>query len=438
MSVQIHIANSKGKRKKIVKPVTLEDFKKNTVEGEDGQILDSEHLLISALLPPAVKAFLEAAEAEVMRLAGARYDRKTGKFSRYGSQRGSIVLGNQQVAIQRPRVRDTEANREVELETYTRFQDPSIFDQRVFHEGVKHVSQRDYEKGLPKIAASFGVSKSTVSRSWVNSTKKQIEIMQNRELKSLGIVAAFIDGKRFQKLGVVIALGVGSDGKKHVLGLYQSSTENSSACLALLSDLERRGLPEREILFVVDGGSGLNKALNEKYDINDPSARRAVRVRCHFHKWQNLRDVLDEKGQGEAAPLFWAMRDAKDMIAARACSDALEECLRRHNTSALASFLEAKDDLLTIHRLKLGTNLKKLFSTTNPIESLNSLLEEDLRRVKRWRNSEHFHRWLATACLHSEKRMRKVRGHAALPALVVALSELCINKESVDSNTAAA
>jgi putative transposase len=438
MSVQLHIANSKRKRKKIVKPVSLEDFRKNAVEGEDGQILDSEHLLISALIPPAVKAFLEAAKAEVMRLAGARYDRKTGKFSRYGSQRGSIVLGNQHVSIQRPRVRDTEENREVELETYTRFQDPSIFDRQVFHEGVKHVSQRDYEKGLPKIAASFGVSKSTVSRSWVNSTKKQIEIMQNRDLGTLGIVAVFIDGKRFQRLGVVIALGVGNDGKKHVLGLYQSSTENSAACLGLLSDLERRGLPEREILFVVDGGSGLNKALNEKYEIDDPSARRAVRVRCHFHKWQNLRDVLDEEGQKEAAPLFWAMRDAKDMIAARACSDALEACLKRLNASALASFLEAKDDLLMIHRLKLGTNLKKLFSTTNPIESLNSLLEEDLRRVKRWRNSEHFHRWLATACLHSEKRMRKVRGHAALPALVVALSALCIAKESVDSNTAVA
>jgi transposase-like protein len=39
--------------------------------------------------------------------------------------------------------------------------------------------------------------------------------------------------------------------------------------LNLLQDLEQRGLPESGLLFVVDGGSGLNKALEEKYQIND-------------------------------------------------------------------------------------------------------------------------------------------------------------------------
>lgn len=438
MSVQLHIANTKGKRKKIAKPISLDQFKENSVEGEDGQILDSEHLLISALLPSSVKEFLEKLEEEVVRLAGPRYDRSSGNFSRYGSQRGSIVLAHQKVAVTRPRVRDTGANREVELETYTRFQDPSLFDRKVFREGLKKVSQRDYEKGLPKIAASFGMTKSSVSRSWVNSTKKQIEKLQNRGLGSLGIVAVFVDGKRFQKLGVVVALGVGNDGKKHVLGIYESSTESSAACLNLLEDLERRGLPEREILFIVDGGSGLNKALNTKYEIDHPESRRAVRVRCHFHKWQNLRAVLDEKGQAEVKPLFWAIRDAKDLATAKICSDALEAALKRLNASALASYLEGKDDLLMLHRLKLGTNLRKLFSTTNPIESLNSLLEEDLRRVKRWRNSEHFRRWLATACLHSESRMRRIKGANGIPALQVALANHCVSKESVDSNVAVA
>ena len=80
------------------------------------------------------------------------------------------------------------------------------------------------------------------------------------------------------------------------------------------------------------------------------------------------------------------------------------------NGSALNSFIEAEEELLNLHRLKLGTNLKKFFSTTNPIESLNYLLEEDTRRVKRWRDSTHFRRWIATMCLKNEKRMRRVRG----------------------------
>ncbi len=66
----------------------------------------------------------------------------------------------------------------------------------------------------------------------------------------------------------------------YVLGIYQSSTENSAACRELLDDLERRGLPDHGLLFVVDGGSGLNKALDEKYELSRSDRRRAIRVRC--------------------------------------------------------------------------------------------------------------------------------------------------------------
>lgn len=95
------------------------------------------------------------------------------------------------------------------------------------------------------------------------------------------------------------------------------------------------------------------------------------------------------------------------------------------------SFVEAEEELLNLHRLKLGTNLKKFFSSTNPIESLNYLLEEDTRRVKRWRDSTHFHRWLATMCLKNEKRMRRVRGFNGMEALKVRPQELC-NHEIID------
>lgn len=225
----------------------------------------------------------------------------------------------------------------------------------------------------------------------------------------------------------MIALGLAADGKKYVLGIYQCDTENSRSCLELLNDLERRGLPERGILFVVDGGSGLNKALNEKYACDDRKNRRAVRVRCFAHKWRNIEAALGphaEKAQG----LFWALRDAKDLSEAKVVSDRMEGLLRELNRSALESYLEAKDDLLVIHELKLSTSLRRFFSTTNPIESLNSMIEEDMRRVKKWKDSSHFQRWLATYCLSSEKRMRRVRGSAQLPGLWILLRTMTEEK----------
>jgi len=429
---ELQVVKSRGKRK-ILKLVSRKQIQENLIEGTDGGVIDSQHLLISMLLPRAVKAFFAEIESEVSQLCGDRYRHTREVMTRWGHQPGSIILGNQRVSLQRPRVRNITTGKEVIPATYARFQDPSVFDAQVFQEGLKHVSQRDYEKGLPKIAASFGTSKSSVSRSWVKSTKKQVEKLLNRSLVELDIVAVFVDGKRFSKLGVIVALGVGSDGRKHVLGIYQSSTEHSESCKSLLEDLERRGLPERDLLFIVHGGSGLNKALNEKYQIEDTVNRRAFRVRCYIHKWRNIEGALDEKGAKEAGPLFWAVRDARDLTMAKHCSDALEACLKRHNASAMKSYLEAKDDLLAIHRLQIGAQLKKFFSTTNPIESLNSLLEEDTRRVKSWKNSEHLQRWLATACLHNEKRMRRIRGFRTLPALKVRLQELCNRQEAVDN-----
>jgi putative transposase len=434
--VPTHIRQSKSRLPR--KHAKREEVLANKFEDFELNPLDTQHLLISAFLPPAVKAFIQELEREVTEVCGGRYEH--GKANhRWGTQNGSIILGNQHVAIERPRVRSKDG-REVVLKTYSDFQNPALFEQAVFTEGIKKVSQRDYEKGVSKIANSFGLKKSQISKRWIKATAKKIEDLQKRDLKSLDVRAVFIDGKRFRRHGVIVALGVAADGRKYVLGIYQADTEHSTSCLALLNDLENRGLRSEGLLFIVDGGSGLNKALNEKYLCHDKRRRRAIRVRCHVHKWRNIEKALGDDAH-KAQGLFWAIRDAKDISEAKMLSDRLESVLRDLNLSALESFREAKDDLLAVHELKLSMSLKKFFSTTNAIESLNSLLEEDMRRVKRWRNSEHFQRWLATYCLASEKKMRRIRGHASLPGLWVklrSLTEIYKQETTVDAEESVA
>jgi transposase-like protein len=419
----------KSKRKTLKHARKTEIFE-DQFENSQGPI-DTQHLLISTLLPPAVKMFMQELEKEVDQLCGDRYRHTIDQNHRWGSQKGSVVLGNQHVAIEKPRVRNAATGKEVRLKTYDDFQNPKLFEQQVFNEGLKKVSQRDYEKGLSTIANSFGFKKSSVSRKWINATAKKLDELQSRSLIDLDIRTVFIDGKRFHKNGVIIALGIAQDGRKYVLGIYQASSENHQSCLNLLNDLEKRGLPSSGLLFVVDGGSGLNKALELKYDVHNKSERRAVRVRCHIHKWWNLEKCLGDEAH-KAKGLFWALRDADNMAEAKNLSERLESILRDTNVSALKSYLEAKQDLLAIHEFKLSKNLKRLLSTTNPIESLNSLIEEDMRRVKNWKDSSHFQRWLATYCLHSEKKMRRVKGHNALPALWIELKNKVVVKD-VDS-----
>jgi putative transposase len=432
----IRIAKKSNREK--LKHARIKDVLNDRFESADSTPIDSQFMLISALLPPAVKAFIEQCEAEVTQLCGARY-RHGKENQRWGAQNGSVVIANQRVAIEKPRVRN-KLGQEVNLQTYEDFQNPELFDQSVFVDGVRRVSQRDYEKGVRKIANSFGFKKSSVSRKWIKTTAKKIEELQNRSIKEMDIRIVFIDGKRFAKLGVIIALGVGSGGHKHVLGIYQAASEDHGSCLNMLNDLEKRGMPAEGLIFVVDGGSGINKALDLKYFCDDKTKRKAIRIRCFVHKWRNLESSLGDDAD-QVVGLFWALRDAKDLNEAKNISDKLETVLKNLNLSSLHSYLEAKEDLLVIHELKLSNQLKRFVSTTNPIESLNSLIEEDMRRVKKWKDSTHFQRWLATYCLEAEKKMRRIRGHNALPALWIKLRTLTenkVNEEIIDNNQAIA
>jgi putative transposase len=63
----------------------------------------------------------------------------------------------------------------------------------------------------------------------------------------------------------------------------------------------------------------------------------------------------------------------------------LEAWLRAKNESAADSLLEAFEELLTLHRLKVRALLRKTLLSTNPIESMFSLVRHSERNIKRSR-----------------------------------------------------
>lgn len=85
--------------------------------------------------------------------------------------------------------------------------------------------------------------------------------------------------------------------------------------------------------------------------------------------------------------------------------------------SAANSLLEGLEETLTLHRLGLSEKLGVSLGTTNCIESLNSLLERYIRKVKNWKNSGQIFRWVACGLLEAERRMKKIRNYKKLPML---------------------
>ena len=82
----------------------------------------------------------------------------------------------------------------------------------------------------------------------------------------LDICTMFIDGIEIAGRSILVALGVAADGSKVPLGLWAGSTEDHVIATALLQNLIERGLRvEQSLLFVIDGGKGLRKALHDVF-----------------------------------------------------------------------------------------------------------------------------------------------------------------------------
>ena len=77
-----------------------------------------------------------------------------------------------------------------------------------------------------------------------------------------------------------------------------------------------------------------------------------------------------------------------------------------------------------VHKLKVPALLRKSLHSTNPIESMFSIVRSCERNIKRYRNSKMRQRWLATVLLHCEQRFRRVKGHASIDEVVAAIDAI--------------
>ena len=196
------------------------------------------------------------------------------------------------------------------------------------------------------------------------------------------------------------------------VGFVQAATENERVCRRFLSDLVERGMQyEAGLLVVIDGAKGLYKA------VMSVLKGHACVQRCQYHKRQNVVSYLSKSEQSGMGRKMEAAYGKPRYEAAKAALDALKPGLKLMNQSALHSLEEGMEETLTLHRLGLTPMRKDSFRTTNCIENVNSLLEQLTHNVRRWTNSSQRHRWVATALLDIEPRLRRVKGYRHLPML---------------------
>ena len=226
----------------------------------------------------------------------------------------------------------------------------------------------------------------------------------------------FLDGKSFADATLVIALGVTVEGTKRFLGFVETDTENEKVLTPFLRSLVERGLDlSQGLLVVIDGAKGLRAAVRQAFP------KRALVQRCMWHKRENVVSYLAKSEQASWRRRLQRAYDRPTYTEAKAALTKLHRELEGRNQSAAASLIEGLEETLTLHKLGVYELLGASFKTTNCLESTNALVEERCAKVDTWKTSNQRHRWLASALLDIEPRLRRVKGHRHLPKLTTAL-----------------
>ena len=332
------------------------------------------HLSISQIM------INELLEEEVIQKAGVRYSRAKpydGRYSRWGFNPGSVRIGDQKLKVEVPRIYDNEQDKNTMLNRYEDLKQLPEQTEQLINGVLLGLSMRDYAKVIDHLGEGFGMSKSSISRSFIDRTEEKLKEFESRSLDHLQVIALFIDGKYLSKEQIIICMGVTLQGEKIPLGFVQAATENSEPIKDMFTTLKERGLAWKEgLLCVIDGSKGIRKAIEDSF------GHKAVIQRCQWHKQENILKYIPEKDHTAVKRKYQQSVNKESYKEARESLKDLKRDLEKINLSAARSLQEGMEDILTLHRLGLNEDFSKSFATTNCIENLNSQIRKYLHKVK--------------------------------------------------------
>lgn len=296
---------------------------------------------------------------------------KPTKNRRNGSYEKKVLsnLGESEIAI--PRDRDGEFE---PLLVPPGTKDVSGLEEKILSMYGKGMSDRDISDTVNEIYG-FTMSHDTISRI-VDRVQPRLVEWQSRTLESVYtfvyldalVISVKTDGKAMKK-AVYSAIGINSEGKKDVLGIWINETEGTHFWLSIFDELKARGV--KRLLFVcIDGLPGLEKAIKNVFPA-------AVVQRCMVHLVRNSTKYIPVKLRKEFCADLKAMYRAVSLAASRQALENLKAKWSKY-PSAVKVWV---DNFAYVEQLfDYSPEISKMIYTTNMIEAFNSGLRKVTNR----------------------------------------------------------
>lgn len=236
------------------------------------------------------------------------------------------------------------------------------------------MSQRDSEQGLEKAVGHFLLSQSTV-REMAESLAEEYEAFRTRDLRQEPVAYLFIDTvyeplRRWgQKPGVLCVWAICEDGRKVLLRRSTANSESVESCREVLRDLVKRGLRPPATI-TTDGAIGLTQAIDAVWP-------KSLRIRCWFHKMQNLQQKVLAQAWPAVKALLVDMRDVPSREKAEHRRAAIVEQYQREFPGLCRCLLD--DTEASLHHLEVPQRHQQYVRPSHLVERA---FVEERRRTK--------------------------------------------------------
>ena len=348
--------------------INRDALKQMIKQGKIKGVKDIEDIL-KKMFGNVLQQFLEAEMDDT--LGYSKYDYKNKKTDNarngYSQKRVRTSMGEMGISIPRDRKSEYEP---MIIPKYSKDVSPTIEDQ-ILSMYAKGMSMKDIHNHMKEIYG-MNLSDETISR----MTDRILPIVEEWRTRPLEDVYAimYMDGIRFKVLengqiknkNVYVAIGVGLDGMKDVLGMWIAETESAKYWLKVLNELKNRGVKD-VLITTVDGLTGFEEAIKAVYP-------KAEVQRCIVHQLRNTFKYVSYKDRKEFANDFKSVYKAPTKDSAWNNLMAVKDKWSEKYPLSFKSW-EDNWDSLTVY-FKYPQEIRTLIYTTNPIESFNRQLRK--------------------------------------------------------------
>jgi transposase-like protein len=325
-----------------------------------------------------------------------KHSPKPSSNSRNGYSTKSIITDDGEVPIDVPRDRESSFEPKLVRKHQTRFQS---MDDKILSLYAKGMTTREIVATFKEMYDA-DVSPTLISKV-TDSVLEQVVEWQSRPLDEVYpivyldcIVVKIRQDKQVINKAVYLALGVNMEGQKELLGMWLSETEGAKFWLAVLTELQNRGV--KDILIAcVDGLKGFPDAINAAF----PNTQiqlcivHMVRNSVKYVPWKDYKAVT-----ADLKKIYQSKTEDEALLALEQLSDKWDDKYPQISRSWTAHW----NNLNTL--FNYPEDIRRAIYTTNAIESLNSVIRKAIKKRKLFPTDESARKVIFLAIQDASKR----------------------------------